>query len=225
MAEFRKKPVVIEAVYFDGSHYSADRVLQWTGPMAGSGFVKPPGEHLGYIEIPTMEGVMRASPGDWIIRGVKGELCPCKPDIFAATYEPAADRPPQPAPADLVGAVEAVMREHIEVSAPHPWVVGFPRYVIGIPEAAQAIAALVHAEITRLRAERDAARREGVEAMRQAVLAEAEFWELHFRNRARSEAPNHDVRDLTRAAAYEAFKLDIRTLKEPTDRTAEENKG
>jgi hypothetical protein len=138
MAEFRKKPVVIEAVYFDGSHYSADRVLQWTGPMAGSGFVKPPGEHLGYIEIPTMEGVMRASPGDWIIRGVKGELCPCKPDIFAATYEPAADRPPQPAPADLVGAVERIIDENTAATTEGD--------VAGIPEAAQAIAALVHAE-------------------------------------------------------------------------------
>jgi hypothetical protein len=36
-----------------------------------------------------MEGVMKASPGDWIIKGVKGEFYPCKPDIFAATYEPA----------------------------------------------------------------------------------------------------------------------------------------
>lgn len=39
--------------------------------------------------IQTLEGVMRAYPGDWIIRGVKGELYPCKPDIFDATYEPA----------------------------------------------------------------------------------------------------------------------------------------
>jgi hypothetical protein len=39
------------------------------------------------IEIPTPEGTMTASPGDWIIRGVKGEFYPCKPDIFAATYE------------------------------------------------------------------------------------------------------------------------------------------
>jgi hypothetical protein len=42
----------------------------------------------GSLNIVTLEGVMRADPGDWIIRGVKGELYPCKPDIFAATYEP-----------------------------------------------------------------------------------------------------------------------------------------
>jgi hypothetical protein len=45
-----------------------------------SGFVR--------VTIHTLEGVMEAVPGDWIIRGVKGELYPCKPDIFAATYEP-----------------------------------------------------------------------------------------------------------------------------------------
>ena len=41
------------------------------------------------MSILTLEGVVIAQPGDWIIRGVKGELYPCKPDIFAATYEPA----------------------------------------------------------------------------------------------------------------------------------------
>lgn len=44
-----------------------------------------------FVEIPTMEGVMRAGLGDWIITGVKGERYPCKPDIFAATYEPVTD--------------------------------------------------------------------------------------------------------------------------------------
>ena len=41
----------------------------------------------GGAVIPTLEGVMRASLGDWIIKGVKGEFYPCKPDIFAATYD------------------------------------------------------------------------------------------------------------------------------------------
>jgi hypothetical protein len=45
-----------------------------------------------FIIIDTLEGRMTANPNDWIIRGVKGEIYPCKPDIFAATYE-AADRP------------------------------------------------------------------------------------------------------------------------------------
>jgi hypothetical protein len=42
---------------------------------------------MGGVEIKTLEGTMVANPGDWIIRGVKGELYPCKPDIFEATYE------------------------------------------------------------------------------------------------------------------------------------------
>lgn len=48
----------------------------------------PSREGPGHLTIATLEGVMRAEVGDWIIRGVKGELYPCKPDIFAATYEP-----------------------------------------------------------------------------------------------------------------------------------------
>jgi len=58
--KFRKRPVVIEAYQTDVE-----------------------------VLIPTMEGVMKASPGDWIITGVKGEKYPCKPDIFTATYEKA----------------------------------------------------------------------------------------------------------------------------------------
>ena len=49
-------------------------------------------EHVAYVDgivIGTLEGDHLASQGDWIIRGVKGELYPCKPEIFAATYEPA----------------------------------------------------------------------------------------------------------------------------------------
>lgn len=47
------------------------------------------GPHLdGHLLIVTLEGNMRADPGDWIIKGLRGELYPCKPDIFAATYEP-----------------------------------------------------------------------------------------------------------------------------------------
>ena len=45
------------------------------------------------LVIPTLEGDMTASPGDWIIKGIEGELYPCKPDIFAATYEPVVESP------------------------------------------------------------------------------------------------------------------------------------
>ena len=83
MAQFRKKPVVIEAVQWTGEN--ADVIQQFLG-----GTVSPFGWVKGeYVDIGTLEGLMVASTGDWIIKGVKGEFYPCKPDIFAATYEPA----------------------------------------------------------------------------------------------------------------------------------------
>lgn len=82
MTKFRKKPVVIEAVHFMGSP-GLDRVLHFcptaTFSVDGKG---------AYLTIPTLEGDHRADVGDWIIKGVKGEFYPCKPDIFAATYDP-----------------------------------------------------------------------------------------------------------------------------------------
>lgn len=86
---FRKKPVVIEAVRFDGTEESAQEVLDFIGGQnLGSVFAVPhkvSGEWLVVIE--TLEGAVSASPGDWIIKGVQGEFYPCKPDIFEATYE------------------------------------------------------------------------------------------------------------------------------------------
>lgn len=80
MAQYRKKPVVIEAVLWDGN-------LMTVEPLLSYGQVE---QELGdyALLIPTLEGTMRAEVGDWIIKGIKGELYPCKPDIFAATYEP-----------------------------------------------------------------------------------------------------------------------------------------
>jgi hypothetical protein len=77
--KFRKKPIVIEARQYTGGASSAD-MRQW---VEGSSY------HEGRLFIHTLEGNMEAMPGDWIIRGVKGEFYPCKPDIFAATYEEA----------------------------------------------------------------------------------------------------------------------------------------
>jgi hypothetical protein len=86
MPKYRKKPVVIEAVQFDGSSISADMISSWSDKKVWSnttGF----GEFLGSLSINTLEGVMTASKGDYIIKGIKGEYYPCKPDIFEATYE------------------------------------------------------------------------------------------------------------------------------------------
>ena len=74
---FRKKPVVIEAV-------------QWLGNMGPvKGFVGRDLPTAGNqsLTIETLEGIMRVDFGDWIIKGIKGEFYPCKPDIFEATYE------------------------------------------------------------------------------------------------------------------------------------------
>lgn len=96
--KFRKKPVVIDAVQWTGAN-----VQELTNFLAGfEVHIAPPnGEaectkclvRFDYttnppkLEIPTLEGTHTASPSDWIIRGVKGEFYPCKPDIFEATYE------------------------------------------------------------------------------------------------------------------------------------------
>jgi hypothetical protein len=83
MPLFRKKPVVIEAVQLP------DAVTDW--PPSWPRIGEPPFtlDSRGFT-IATLEGDHLALPGDWIIRGVKGEFYPCKPDIFAMTYEPAA---------------------------------------------------------------------------------------------------------------------------------------
>ena len=83
MGMFRKRPVVIEAIEFTGNN--AFQVWYFMGRVD---LVCNPDLHdtdLPVIE--TLEGTMTASPGDWIIKGVQGEFYPCKPEIFAATYE------------------------------------------------------------------------------------------------------------------------------------------
>lgn len=78
---YRKKPVVVEAFKL-----GADEYPQWFFDIGlDAGVV---GELVsGGVEIDTLEGTMHADDGDYIIKGVKGELYPCKPDVFEATYE------------------------------------------------------------------------------------------------------------------------------------------
>ncbi len=92
--KFRKKPVVIEAEQFDGTPASAERLCLLYASVVSPEFepVAPGDKWTGRLCVQTPEGTIYASPGDWIITGVKGERYPCKPDIFAATYE-AADGP------------------------------------------------------------------------------------------------------------------------------------
>lgn len=85
MPKFRKRPIVIEARRFR-TDAEASELAQWCGGqlhLAATLFDVHP-----VIDIPTLEGTMRAYVGDWIIRGVAGEFYPCRDDIFTATYEP-----------------------------------------------------------------------------------------------------------------------------------------
>jgi len=96
MAKFRKNPVVIEAVQYTEMDAEGDPVFETdpTGWLSKS-MELPEGSNGEVfwdedgLKIRTLGGVHLAQPGDWIIQGVKGELYPCKPDIFTATYEAA----------------------------------------------------------------------------------------------------------------------------------------
>jgi hypothetical protein len=78
MANYRKKPVVIEAIQLTVDN--VDLLVEFCGDKIKS-------HPLTGVVIETLEGDMLASQGDYIIKGIKGEFYPCKPDIFDATYE------------------------------------------------------------------------------------------------------------------------------------------
>ena len=88
MAQFRKKPVVIEAYCFNQVRSNA-RPDWFQDRVTANEIIT----FEDYAVIKTLEGDMRADLGDWIIKGVKGEVYPCKPDIFAATYDPVEEPP------------------------------------------------------------------------------------------------------------------------------------
>ena len=88
---FKKKPVIIEAIQY--TNLNCDEIQRFvkkvlhqeleseTAYLAGEGTPK------FSLLIPTLEGDIKAMPNDWIIKGIKGEFYPCKPDIFELTYE------------------------------------------------------------------------------------------------------------------------------------------
>lgn len=94
MAKYRKKPVEIEAMQWDGSWDSIVEIRRWaynhcgdcTLEIVGTGSEEDKYKPI-YVECHTLEGSLNVSTNDWIIRGVQGEFYPCKPDIFEATYE------------------------------------------------------------------------------------------------------------------------------------------
>lgn len=85
VTKFRKKPVVIEAVQFKSDGSSNVVAIQ---DFIGKQITPEYEQNKTWLNIETPEGVMRATLGDWIIKGVNGEFYPCKPDIFEKTYEP-----------------------------------------------------------------------------------------------------------------------------------------
>ena len=81
-----KKPVEIEAVQFSRNNWN--EILLFTNNTAHTLSIEKRIDGIATCIIPTLEGEHIAKEGDWIIKGVKGEFYPCKPDIFAMTYEP-----------------------------------------------------------------------------------------------------------------------------------------
>lgn len=83
----RKKPVVVDAIEYTGKNVVD--ILSWADGWDLSDTVSYPYylEAEDQLMIHTLEGQMKANPGDWIIRGPKGEFYPCKPDIFQITYD------------------------------------------------------------------------------------------------------------------------------------------
>ena len=102
MTHFRKKPVVIEAKQATGTPDSNREIIDWTRGSATPAFMDtevrncsaehPDGFDYPALKINTLEGTMTVKPGDWIIKGVKGEMYPCKDEIFRLTYEPVVAR-------------------------------------------------------------------------------------------------------------------------------------
>lgn len=111
--QFRKKPVVITAIRWmnDRDGDSLKLILA----LAGNGRVTFAADGTADLVIETLEGNMRANVGDWIIRGVKGEIYPCKPEIFVATYEPVTTPEPPSAPCLTVEALTLEVADLFDV--------------------------------------------------------------------------------------------------------------
>lgn len=83
--QYRKKPVVIEAIRYSGRN--KEEVIEWITSFPTPRFDISWLAVNNSLYISTLEGDMRAKPGDYVIRGVAGEFYPCDPEVFAQTYE------------------------------------------------------------------------------------------------------------------------------------------
>lgn len=84
MAKYRKKPVIVDAIQWTGKNLE-EVIAFMVGPDSGHSQLTI--DSTMDIVVYTLEGDMKASIGDWLIKGIKGEYYPCKPDIFLATYQ------------------------------------------------------------------------------------------------------------------------------------------
>jgi len=112
-SQFRKRPVVIEAHQWDGTESGIQRIkahFPALNTLAKNGHLAR--DAVTYWRIGTLEGGHEVTPGDWIIKGVKGEFYPCKPEIFAMTYEPAAIPAPEGGPALSDKQIAAIASTH-----------------------------------------------------------------------------------------------------------------
>jgi hypothetical protein len=85
--KFKKKPVVVEAEQFLPNDESVEKVMALASQGSRKVTVNTHADGKREMFIDTLEGIMEAQIGDWIIRGIAGEVYPCKPDIFYQTYE------------------------------------------------------------------------------------------------------------------------------------------
>ena len=85
MAKYRKKPVVIEAIQL--TNESIIEIIKWATDYISIKIDTDENDNIIGMIIPTLEGAMKASMNDYIIKGIQGEFYPCKPDIFEQTYE------------------------------------------------------------------------------------------------------------------------------------------
>lgn len=86
--KFRKKPIIVEAfIWTGGPDQKEDPVWMCDAIKHNEAYFIKAGTPYVEFYIKTLEGDMRVNEGDWIIKGIQGEIYPCKPDIFKLTYE------------------------------------------------------------------------------------------------------------------------------------------
>lgn len=112
MAKYRKKPVVIEAVQFDGTLQSVDGFMPYEAFEYRPSYHMPTGSAPSSVTIQTPEGAMTANHGDYIIKGVNGEFYPCKLAVFHKTY----DAEPQPKQLNMTRPLQRMIIERAELT-------------------------------------------------------------------------------------------------------------